>query len=117
MWIASLEFEVSKERATTKNDDNLVVMVDALATGLENKVDALQAKRLFIGDQTPIVSRRSYSLEFQCNFDLVMYPFDSQMCPIIVKVPSYLAEIARVKMVARIHAWSRDMGSEITEAS
>jgi len=35
---------------------------------------------IYKGEQNPIVLNREYDMTFACNFDLVMYPFDTQFC-------------------------------------
>ena len=35
---------------------------------------------IFGGDENPIVLSREYDLSFSCDFDLVMFPFDTQYC-------------------------------------
>ena len=37
---------------------------------------------IFHGDQNPLVMRQVYTKTFQCQFDFVLYPFDTQTCAI-----------------------------------
>ncbi len=41
------------------------------------------------GDENPIVLNREYDMTFSCNFDLVMYPFDTQYCYIEVIMKTF----------------------------
>ena len=36
--------------------------------------------RIYEGEESPIVMRREYLITFNCDFDLRMYPFDTQVC-------------------------------------
>ena len=41
---------------------------------------------VYSGDQNPIVLKREYDMTFSCDFDLVLYPFDTQYCFIEVRI-------------------------------
>jgi hypothetical protein len=45
---------------------------------------------VYSGDQNPIVLKREYDMTFSCDFDLVLYPFDTQYCFIEVKMIDFL---------------------------
>jgi hypothetical protein len=49
-----------------------------------NPVSEMMEAFLFRGDENPIVLTREYDLFFSCDFDLVMFPFDTQYCYIEV---------------------------------
>jgi len=44
---------------------------------------------IYSGDQNPIVLKREYEMTFSCDFDLVLYPFDTQYCFIEVKMSDF----------------------------
>ena len=41
---------------------------------------------IYDGADCPIVMRREYFIEFNCDYNLLMYPFDTQICRMLVQV-------------------------------
>ena len=37
---------------------------------------------IFVGEENGLVMTQSYTREFQCVYELTMYPFDTQACTI-----------------------------------
>ena len=47
------------------------------------------------GSENPIVYSRDYYLRFQCHFELYDYPFDMQVCKIMMRKPDKVANFVR----------------------
>ena len=49
---------------------------EPLADSTQNAVEAL----IYEGVDSRIIMTREYFVKFNCDFDLLMYPFDTQVC-------------------------------------
>ena len=45
--------------------------------------------RVYKGNENPIFYTRSYSVYFLCDYDLRLYPFDTQTCTIVLDLPVF----------------------------
>ena len=45
--------------------------------------------RIYKGSENPIFYTRSYSVSFLCDYDLALYPFDTQTCTIVLDLPVF----------------------------
>ena len=45
--------------------------------------------RIYKGSENPIFYTRSYSVSFLCDYDLALYPFDTQTCKIVLDLPVF----------------------------
>ena len=53
----------------------------------------------FSGSRNPIVTHRKYHESFSCDFDLVNYPFDVQVCYMELRISSGTLDILRFDLV------------------
>ncbi|KAK4329193.1 hypothetical protein Pmani_000421 [Petrolisthes manimaculis] len=75
--------EVDKDAVTTvlRRDTNFI-------PDLSNAFEV----EIYRGDANPVSTSRKYSTIFTCNFDLVLYPFDIQMCFMRLQILSASSE-------------------------
>lgn len=70
---------------------------------------------LFPGWGNPVVSYRKYLISFNCDFDLTRYPFDLQICSLLLQLTSAARDNIRYSLhscslhpsLARPHQQSR----------
>ena len=55
--------------------------------------------RIYKGSENPIYYTRSYSVSFLCDYNLALYPFDTQTCKIVLDLPVF--EQSLVTLVTR----------------
>ena len=55
---------------------------EPLADNTQNAVEAL----IYEGADSRIIMTREYFVKFNCDFDLLMYPFDTQVCDMQLQV-------------------------------
>ncbi len=48
-----------------------------------NPVHESEERYVFSGGENPLVYKRHYNVQFQCNFDMSFYPFDVQRCTMV----------------------------------
>ena len=41
---------------------------------------------VYKGVDSPMVMTREYFIEFNCDYDLMMYPFDTQICEMLFQI-------------------------------
>ena len=63
---------------------------EPLADNTQNAVEAL----IYEGVDSRIIMTREYFVKFNCDFDLLMYPFDTQVCDMQLQVKFVLFILA-----------------------
>ena len=84
LWIPNLVFENSPFDAYIKNDalSSLIVHRESPTTLVLNS--NLQENEESSGNLNSLEYARKFELELGCDFELHKYPFDTQMCSIVV---------------------------------
>jgi hypothetical protein len=85
MWMPSLTFTNTELSLSTIVDDKTEIVVDRQGKGIGNSVTDVTENAIFTGAENPMVMSRYYTLAFECDFKLQMFPFDSQECEISIK--------------------------------
>ncbi len=86
LWLPELVFFNTYEALRTKVDDTTLLTVDRQSVGAINDLEDLNEDLMYNGSSSPFIMSRLYTIEFQCTFQLAMFPFDKQKCPIILMV-------------------------------
>ena len=63
---------------------------EPLADSTQNAVEAL----IYEGIDSRIIMTREYFVKFNCDFDLLMYPFDTQVCNMQLKYMNFIVIIS-----------------------
>ena len=82
IWIPQIIFQNTKNYLKSQSDDRAIVTVSRLGKFTSNSRSALENAFVFKGSENPITSSRVYYSDFLCDFDMAMYPFDTQKCSI-----------------------------------
>ncbi|XP_066976879.1 uncharacterized protein [Macrobrachium rosenbergii] len=53
---------------------------------------------VFRGQDNHLVDRREWRINALCHFDLVYYPFDTQKCPLKIKIQKYTTDLFMLKI-------------------
>lgn len=64
---------------TVTDGDSLLIVEKVERSGRPVSPRELQPAVIFRGTANPVLYRRHYSAEFECQFDLQSYPFDTQV--------------------------------------
>ena len=78
-------FYKTENGKTTKPDNRSMITIDRISPYELNESD-LRETAYFPGSENPITYSRIYSLDFKYSFELHRYPFDTQICEIVMVV-------------------------------
>jgi len=99
IWIPEVIFDNNDKSERMVLDENTLLIVNKIEEeGFPSSQRELDAAEIFLGELNPLLYRRTYSTKFDCSFNLRSYPFDTQECAMILKVPKYHADL--VELVA-----------------
>ena len=70
-----------------KVDSETSFHIKKLGPHRQNDISEIHEDYLYEGRQNPLVLSRSYTVTLTCRFELQLYPFDHQECPIELEVP------------------------------
>ena len=80
-------FDNSDDNARFKNDEKVTILVERDSPeGFANPVTERDGAEIFSGSENNLRYLRLYSEKLDCTFDLRSYPFDSQLCAIVLVV-------------------------------
>ncbi|KAG0726719.1 Gamma-aminobutyric acid receptor subunit rho-3 [Chionoecetes opilio] len=80
VWVPVIDFTNTKGIHITQTDHQATMVVNMHGKpklGDETRPEELE---VYPGPENPMSVRRKYSITFQCQFHLKMYPFDEQFC-------------------------------------
>jgi hypothetical protein len=84
LWIPQLIFSNSLPEVHIENDAYSYLMVKQESAPRLDKISNLEENELFDGSKNPFIFKRYYDLKLRCNFEFSSYPFDQQVCYILV---------------------------------
>ena len=86
LWLPKVIYENTDQKESTRLgmdwewETNRVVETNK--SGIPVGLEVADETELFLGDENNLTMFQTYTHEFQCIFDLKMYPFDTQTCAI-----------------------------------
>ena len=80
IWFPEVLFVNNDEAQRMVLDRNTDIKVERLADGEPSSFLERISSEIFEGVANPIQYERTYSLKFECDFQLQSYPFDTQEC-------------------------------------
>ncbi len=80
IWAPKVVFFNTYKKLETENDAKAYATVKKKGDYERNSNSEILRANFFKGAENPIVLARVYTTEFLCNFDMSIYPFDSQKC-------------------------------------
>ena len=111
LWIPSLAFVPSPGIHRTKRDEGLVVSVlpnnYKMNSNLKNHHNQLESS----GEYTPITAIRFYSEKFSCKLDLHYFPFDTQICHVMLRVIKHQDNFVKLHPIC---PWELPLNEELT---
>ena len=84
LWLPKVIYENTDQKETTRLGENwewetrLVVKKEGKGTGLE-KITRLDETESFKGKNNTLSMTQTYTQTFQCTYELIRYPFDTQV--------------------------------------
>jgi len=80
IWSPSLGFTNAKVIGGTKVDTITSTIVDRIGVPLQDDIERAVEASLYAGSDGYIIMSREYFIDWTCDYDLVYYPFDTQVC-------------------------------------
>ena len=86
LWLPEVIYQNTDQKESTRLGDNwewkTSVVVERNTNGAPAGLEVVDETELFKGGENNLTMFQTYTHEFQCIFDLKMYPFDTQTCSI-----------------------------------
>ncbi len=83
IWVPQVIFYNTEIKTETLNDEKAFAVVQRNATYQRRNESYLYNAYLYEGMENPITLTRVYSGKFICDYDMSVYPFDTQRCSAI----------------------------------
>ena len=71
-------------------DDKATLIVRRNGSGTPSSVKNEIKSEIFRGEENPFFYSRTFSIKFECHFQLQSYPFDTQECTMELELPTAL---------------------------
>ena len=84
IWIPELLYHNTQSKSQTLNDKEAFVTINRNGSFVRSDQSKLQNTYIFKGGENPLTIARIYDIDFICEFDMSVYPFDTQNCSIIL---------------------------------
>ncbi len=84
IWIPEIVFYNTQDKVESLNDEKAFATIERVGDFEQSPRRQLQSSYIFKGSENPITISRVYDSEFLCKFDMATYPFDTQVCSIII---------------------------------
>jgi len=86
LWVPKLNFPNARQAEGTVVDSGSATRVLKQGVPLPDNTELAVEARVYKGVDSPLIMQREYLISFTCDFDLLMYPFDTQVCNIDMEV-------------------------------
>ena len=100
LWLPFLVFQNTKKMSSTiASDDktNILTVVKERSSSQES-LKSLYENKVYMGNQNHMRLSTMYMDDFDCNFQLEMFPFDLQKCPLKIETPLYLGPLLNLQL-------------------
>ncbi len=98
LWLPGVRFVNSIDLAPDSVEARDFAIVERFGQPEANPMEQMDEDLIFLGNDNPISLVRTYKVNFNCKFNLMMFPFDSQVCPIYIE-PIITTEEEKIKLV------------------
>ena len=79
IWAPALSFPNARQAEGTVVDELSLTRIVRNGNSLKDDITNAVESNRFLGLDSPIIMTREYFVKFNCDFDLLMYPFDTQV--------------------------------------
>ena len=78
LWIPFVVFENTENNDATRGNEDTEVTITREGKFIRSTFDIIEEKNIFRGDQNRITFQQVYTKSFKCEYQLQLYPFDTQ---------------------------------------
>jgi len=86
LWVPTLNFPNARQAEGTLVDAGTQTRVLKRGIAKPDNIKLAVEADIYRGVNSPMVMTREYFIEFNCDYDLLMYPFDTQICEMVFQV-------------------------------
>ena len=87
LWVPVIIFVNTEKKSETKIDKKAKIVVEKKGKFMLSPTHDMEELAYYKGSENPLRYWRDIFLRFNCQFDLKSYPFDSQVCTILMTMP------------------------------
>ena len=84
LWVPTLIFNNTENELRSLNDLKTSIFIMREGGFSNSDIEVLENIEIFTGFENVIIMSRMYNIDFICDYQLHMYPFDTQTCHIIM---------------------------------
>ena len=88
LWTPPIRFS-NTQNGILLNDEEARMNVLREGNYALNDIKDLHEARLFKGEENTLRYSREYKMDFECDFNLELYPFDTQTCTVALDIPDF----------------------------
>ncbi len=99
LWLPQLVFTNSHTGKMTTLDEGDFVSATKESEPIPNGLEWVHENLIYKGHINPLVMISYYTLTLTCPFDLSMFPFDKQKCPLIIVIPVKLQSQMNINLL------------------
>ena len=96
LWIPTVVFDNTETRFETPLDVKSRILVRKLGKHTVSPIEEMEEIAYYKGSENSLQYSRDFFLRFKCHFELHYYPFDSQICTILMKKPSKVDKFVKL---------------------
>ncbi len=98
IWLPRLTFPNSVDTLATTSDHMSYLSIQRQGLPTANSVEVVNENLVYSGEENPLRLDKMLSMTLACKFDLTMFPFDVQHCPLTISVPFNLKPHVRITL-------------------
>ena len=108
LWVPVIIFVNTENKYETQMDRKSRIVVEKRGNYTLSPIEDMEEIAYYKGSENPLQYWRDFYLRFNCQFELQNYPFDDQVCTILLKIPS--KEHQFMKFIPQKLAYSGPLG-------
>ena len=87
LWVPHIIFKNTEKNYESKIDEKSIILVKKQGNKSLAPIHEIEEIAYYKGSENSLLYSRDFYHRFQCHFDLHDYPFDTQVCSILMKMP------------------------------
>ncbi len=96
IWIPQVVFFNTVDKLESENDNKAFVVIRREGSFVRSDKSIIENAYIYQGKENPLIISRSYTSEFLCDFNMAVYPFDTQICSVIVIMKGNTGEFTQL---------------------
>ena len=109
LWVPTLIFDNTQDKFTTPVDKKSKLFVRKKGNSTFSPDTNSEEIAYFKGSENVLSYSRDFYLRFKCHFELHFYPFDSQVCSMIIKKQSWEFDFVKIHPESVVFRGSEDV--------